>query len=75
MRYAIDATKLETELGWRSTYTFETGIAQTIEWYLENKEWWENILNGKKGYKNEKIQPSGGINHRNFSVCHGSRGD
>ncbi|MFJ8064758.1 dTDP-glucose 4,6-dehydratase [Psychrobacillus sp. NPDC096426] len=45
-RYAIDPTKLE-QLGWKSTYTFETGIAQTIQWYLDNTEWWEQILSGE----------------------------
>ncbi|KMY29633.1 spore coat protein [Lysinibacillus xylanilyticus] len=45
-RYAIDATKLE-QLGWQPIYTFETGIAQTIQWYMENKEWWEQIINGE----------------------------
>ena len=45
-RYAIDATKLE-QLGWKPTYTFETGIAQTIQWYLDNKEWWEDIISGE----------------------------
>ncbi|MEW5568642.1 dTDP-glucose 4,6-dehydratase [Rossellomorea marisflavi] len=44
-RYAIDPTKLET-LGWTPTYNFETGIAQTIQWYLDNKEWWEQIISG-----------------------------
>ncbi|GAB6179433.1 dTDP-glucose 4,6-dehydratase [Desulfotomaculum defluvii] len=44
-RYAIDPTKLEN-LGWQPTYTFETGISQTIQWYLDNKEWWEQILSG-----------------------------
>ncbi len=46
LRYAIDPTKLETELGWKPKYTFETGIRQTIDWYLENREWWENIISG-----------------------------
>ncbi len=46
MRYAIDPTKLETELGWKPQYTFDTGIQQTIQWYLDNKEWWQNIING-----------------------------
>jgi len=46
-RYAIDPTKLETELGWKPQYTFDTGIVQTIQWYLDNKEWWQNILNGE----------------------------
>ena len=46
-RYAIDPTKMETELGWKPVYTFDTGIPQTIQWYLDNKEWWQNILNGE----------------------------
>ncbi|MCK1981947.1 MULTISPECIES: dTDP-glucose 4,6-dehydratase [Peribacillus] len=45
-RYAIDPTKLE-KLGWKPTYTFETGIAQTIQWYIDNKEWWEQIISGE----------------------------
>ncbi|MBP1934423.1 dTDP-glucose 4,6-dehydratase [Ammoniphilus resinae] len=49
-RYAIDPSKLE-KLGWKPTYTFETGIAQTIQWYLDNKEWWEQIISGEyRGY-------------------------
>lgn len=47
MRYAIDPTKLETELGWKPKYTFDTGIPMTIQWYLDNKEWWENIISGE----------------------------
>lgn len=47
MRYAIDPAKIETELGWKPKYTFDTGIRQTIEWYLNNKEWWQNILSGE----------------------------
>ena len=46
-RYAIDPTKLENELGWHPTYTFETGIPGTIEWYLKNREWWQNIVSGE----------------------------
>ena len=48
-RYAIDPTKLE-KLGWKPTYKFDTGIAQTIQWYLDNKEWWEQILSGEYKY-------------------------
>lgn len=46
-RYAIDATKLRSQLGWEPTYTFESGIVETIEWYLSNQKWWERILNGQ----------------------------
>ncbi len=42
-RYAIDATRLETELGWRAQETFDTGIAKTVRWYLENEWWWEPL--------------------------------
>jgi len=52
-RYGIDASKLETELGWRATETFETGLTKTIEWYLTNRDWWQAILN--RGYKPERI--------------------
>ncbi len=47
LRYAIDPTKIETELGWKPTYNFDTGIRQTIQWYLDNREWWENIISGE----------------------------
>ncbi|GAW31241.1 dTDP-glucose 4,6-dehydratase [Carboxydocella sp. JDF658] len=42
-RYAIDASKIKTELGWQPEYTFEQGIKETIKWYLENRKWWEKI--------------------------------
>jgi dTDP-glucose 4,6-dehydratase len=45
-RYAIDATKLERELGWKPAETFETGIRKTVEWYLANQEWTDSILSG-----------------------------
>ncbi len=47
LRYAMDPTKIETELGWVPEYRFETGIQKTIDWYLNNKEWWEHIVNGE----------------------------
>lgn len=47
MRYAIDPTKIETELGWKPKYNFDTGIEQTIQWYLDNQDWWKNILSGE----------------------------
>jgi dTDP-glucose 4,6-dehydratase len=45
-RYAIDATKIHKELGWLPKETFETGMRKTLIWYLENRDWWENILSG-----------------------------
>lgn len=45
LRYAIDATKLETELGWRAQETFETGIERTVRWYLDRRDWWEPLRN------------------------------
>lgn len=44
LRYAIDAAKIEMELGWVPMYQFETGMLQTIEWYLNHHEWWEALL-------------------------------
>lgn len=46
LRYAIDPTKIHNELGWLPTTTFDEGIKKTIKWYLDNKEWWENIISG-----------------------------
>ena len=45
-RYAIDPTKIETELGWSPTTPFDEGIKLTIDWYLTHKQWWQNIING-----------------------------
>ena len=45
-RYAIDATKLERELGWRPAETFETGISKTVQWYLDHQEWVQGVLSG-----------------------------
>lgn len=47
LRYAINSTKAEQELGWNRTYTFEEGIKETINWYLSNTEWIDNILSGE----------------------------
>ena len=43
-RYAMDASKIQAELGWRPAVTFETGIEMTVSWYLENGDWWQAIL-------------------------------
>ncbi len=45
-RYAIDATKLETELGWRAQETFATGLSKTVDWYLDNRDWWQPLREG-----------------------------
>ena len=47
LRYAIDPTKIEQELGWKPKYNFDTGITQTIKWYLENQEWVKHIVSGE----------------------------
>jgi dTDP-glucose 4,6-dehydratase len=52
-RYAIDATKLETELGWRASENFESGIEKTVKWYLDQRSWWQAILDG--GYQAKRI--------------------
>ncbi|MEQ8765251.1 MAG: dTDP-glucose 4,6-dehydratase [Planctomycetota bacterium] len=45
-RYAIDSTKMKSELGWEPSHTFEEGLGQTIDWYLENRPWWESVRSG-----------------------------
>lgn len=47
LRYAIDATKLETELGWKPSLQFEEGLEKTVDWYLENEEWLANVTSGE----------------------------
>lgn len=53
LRYAIDATKLETELGWKAEESFDSGIRKTVSWYLDNRWWWEPLR--KKVYGGERI--------------------
>ncbi|PHS68207.1 MAG: dTDP-glucose 4,6-dehydratase [Methylophaga sp.] len=52
-RYAIDATKLEKELGWTPRETFSTGLRKTVEWYLNNREWCEHVLDGS--YQQQRL--------------------
>ncbi len=54
-RYAIDSTKIKNELGWKPEFKFEEAITQTIDWYLENKNWWERVISGdyQKYYKEQ----------------------
>ena len=54
-RYAIDNTKITKQLGWEPTYTFEQGMKETIQWYLDNTEWIENIISGDYSKYYEKM--------------------
>jgi len=46
-RYAIDASKIMTELGWQPKYTFDRGLKDTVRWYMDNKKWWQKIKSGE----------------------------
>ena len=52
-RYAIDASKIERELGWRARHTFDDGLRQTVQWYLDNRTWWERVRSGV--YRGERL--------------------
>ncbi len=52
-RYAIDAGKIRRQLGWSPQESFDTGLAKTVRWYLDNRAWWQAILDG--GYRAERI--------------------
>ena len=53
VRYAIDASKIARELGWKPAETFESGIRKTVEWYLANQKWWSRVLDGS--YNRERL--------------------
>ncbi len=53
LRYAIDAAKIERELGWTPRETFETGLRKTVKWYLENETWWKRVQDGS--YQGERL--------------------
>jgi dTDP-glucose 4,6-dehydratase len=53
VRYAIDAGKIARELGWKPQETFETGLRKTVQWYLDNKEWWQRVQDGS--YQGERL--------------------
>ena len=52
-RYAIDASKISRDLGWQPAETFESGLARTVRWYLDNDWWWKPIRDG--GYAGERL--------------------
>ncbi|ROQ20039.1 dTDP-glucose 4,6-dehydratase [Marinimicrobium koreense] len=56
-RYAIDASKIEKELGWTPQETFETGLRKTVQWYLDNKPWWQKVQDGT--YRGERLGVGG----------------
>jgi dTDP-glucose 4,6-dehydratase len=58
VRYAIDASKIERDLGWKPQETFDSGLRKTVQWYLDNSHWWQNVLSGN--YRLERI--GGAIN-------------
>jgi dTDP-glucose 4,6-dehydratase len=53
LRYAIDASKIERELGWKAEENFETGLAKTVRWYCENRPWWQSVID--RGYQKTRI--------------------
>jgi len=52
-RYAIDASKIQRELGWKPEETFETGLKKTVQWYLENQKWCQRVMDGS--YRGERL--------------------
>lgn len=57
LRYAIDATKIEHELGWMSQTKFDLGIQSTIQWYINNEVWWCNVLDDSyRAYHDRKYE-------------------
>jgi dTDP-glucose 4,6-dehydratase len=52
-RYAIDATKIKSELGWTPRHDFESGLRQTVRWFLDNRRWWERVMSG--AYRGERL--------------------
>ena len=56
-RYAIDASKISTELGWRPRHDFESGLRNTVRWFLDNRGWWERVMSG--AYRGERLGLTG----------------
>ncbi len=52
-RYAIDPSKIEREIGWRPRHTFESGLRETVRWFLDNRGWWERVMSG--AYRGERL--------------------
>ncbi len=60
-RYAIDASRLENELGWQALETFETGLEKTVRWYLAHEQWWRDILD--RGYQTQRVGLMADLRH------------
>ena len=58
-RYAIDATKLENELGWRALENFDSGIEKTVQWYLDNEWWWRPLRDKYDGERLGLVKAAG----------------
>ncbi|TAJ39401.1 MAG: dTDP-glucose 4,6-dehydratase [Reyranella sp.] len=56
-RYAIDATKIKAELGWQPRHSFDSGLRDTVRWFLDNRPWWERVMSG--AYRGERLGLSG----------------
>ena len=52
-RYAIDASYIDDQLGWKPEETFETGLRKTVEWYLSHEGWWQRVMDGS--YRGERL--------------------
>ena len=70
VRYAIDAAKIERELGWAPEETFETGLRKTVQWYLDNRPWWERVLSG--AYRLERLGNNMSTNYKGIVLAGGS---
>jgi dTDP-glucose 4,6-dehydratase len=70
-RYAIDASKIQRELGWTPRETFETGLRRTVAWYLENRTWWERVRSG--AYRGERLGLAGAASGRSAAEAGGDR--
>jgi dTDP-glucose 4,6-dehydratase len=57
LRYAINCTRISSELGWNPSESFETGLRRTVQWYLENRDWWERVRSGE--YRGERLGMGG----------------
>jgi dTDP-glucose 4,6-dehydratase len=71
LRYAIDAAKIQRDLGWVPQETFESGIEKTVHWYLNNQTWWQRVLDGS--YAGERLGLNNYIKGKNERYCSGRR--